>query len=196
MQEEPHSPDWSTEDNWKILKSCIRSVAKKIIGRRKRKQPEWFEENVEVLMPLIEEKNDAHKRMLATNSVKARKEFRQQQRKVKRAVDQAREHWIRRVALEGETAVKDGKTRWECIRRLQLYAGRKPIRPSAARKENGELTQGPMEMLQRWQQHFSKPLNHQADFKEEVLQHMHVLPPCLDLDEPCIQRRGVGGSTV
>ena len=60
---------------------------------------------------------------------------------------------------EGETAVKDGKTRCECIRRLQLYAGRKPIRPSAVRKENGELTQGPTEMLQRWQQHFSKLLN-------------------------------------
>ena len=48
--------------------------------------------------------------MLATNSVKPCKEFRQQQEqwKVKKAVDQAREHWIKRVALEGETAVKDG----------------------------------------------------------------------------------------
>ena len=145
LQEEPHRPDLYAEENWMVLKSCIRSVAEKTIGRGKRKQPEWFEESLEVLMPLIEAKNDAHKRMLATKSVKARKEFRQQQRKVKRAVDQAREYWIRRVALEGEAAVKDGKTRWDCIRRLQqAYAG-----PSAVRKENGDLTRGPMEMLQR-----------------------------------------------
>ena len=97
LQEEPHSPDLSTEENWKILKSCIRSVAEKIIGRGKRKQPEWFEENVEVLIPLIEEKNDAHKRMLATNSV-ARKEFRQQQQKMKKAVDQV---WTRGMKERG-----------------------------------------------------------------------------------------------
>ena len=160
LQEESHSPDLSTDKNWKILKSRIRSVAWKIIVRGKRKQPEWLEENVEVLMPQIQEKGDAHKRMLVTNSVKARKECRQQQQKVKKAVNQTRKHWIRRVALEGETAVKDGKTRWECIRRLQqVYAGGKPIRPSAVRKENGQLIQGPMEMLQRWQQHFSNLLN-------------------------------------
>ena len=38
---------------------------------------------------------------------------------MKRAVDKAREDWIRRVAMEGEVAVKDGKTRWECIRKLK-----------------------------------------------------------------------------
>ena len=77
LLDEPHSPDLSTKENLKMLKSCIRSVAEKIIDWGKRKQPEWFEENVEVLMALIKEKNDAHKKMLATNSVKARKEFRQ-----------------------------------------------------------------------------------------------------------------------
>ena len=59
LQEEPHSTDLSTKENWKILKSCIRAVAEKIIGRGKRKQPEWFEVTVEVLIPLIEEKNDS-----------------------------------------------------------------------------------------------------------------------------------------
>ena len=81
------------------MKSFIRSVVEKIIGQGKRNQSKWFEENLEVLMPLIEVKNDVHKRMLVSNSVKARKEFRKQQQKVKKAVNQAREYWIRRVAL-------------------------------------------------------------------------------------------------
>ena len=51
----------------------------------------------------------------------AKREFRQRQRIVKRAVDKVREHWIRRVAMEGEVAVKDGKTRWECIRKCNKY---------------------------------------------------------------------------
>lgn len=86
---------------------------------------------------------------------------------------------------EGEAAVKDGKTRWECIRRLQqVYAGRRPTRPSAVRREDGELTQGPTEMLQRWHQHFSKLLNQQSTSKDEVIQRMPMQLPCLDLDEP------------
>ena len=129
-------------------------------GRGKIKQPEWFVENVEELKPLIERKNEAHKRLIATNSAEAKREFRQWQRLVKRAGDRAREDWIRRVAKEGEAAVKDGRTSWESIWKLQrAHAGCRPIRPNAVIKENGELTPGPMEVLQRWHQHFSNLLN-------------------------------------
>ena len=130
-------------------------------------------------MPLIEAKNEAQNRVLTPCSATTKKEFRYRQRVVKRAVDEAREEWIRKVAVEGERAVK---TRWECIRRLQqAHAGCRLIRPSAVRKESGELTRGPVEVLQRWHQHFSKLLN---EFVNEVIQQMPILSPCLDLDEP------------
>ena len=47
-----------------------------------------------------------------------------------------------------------------------------------AKKEDGKLTQGPTEMMQRWHQHFSKVRNLQSEFSEEVIQQMPVLPPC------------------
>ena len=65
-----------------------------------------------------------------------------------------------------------------------MYAGHRPIRPSAMRKENGELTRSPDKMLRWWQQHFSKLLNQQVQLNEEVLQHRQMIPLCLDLDEP------------
>lgn len=53
----------------------------------------------------------------------------------KKAVDKAKENWIRRTAKDGEAG---WKTRWESIRRLQqVHAG---CRPSALRKEDGEIT--------------------------------------------------------
>ena len=49
------------------------------------------------------------------------------------------------MAKEGEAAVRDGKTRWEGVRKLQqVHAGRRSTRPNAVRKENGELTKGPI----------------------------------------------------
>ena len=64
-------------------------------GSRKRKQPESFEESIEVLTLLIEAKNVAQARMLRTNSKAARKDIKQVQRAVKRAVDKASEVWIK-----------------------------------------------------------------------------------------------------
>ena len=67
---------------------------------------------------------------------------------------------MRRVVKEGEAAVKDGRARWDSIRKLQqAHSGRRPVKPSAVLKENGELTQGPEEVRMRWHQHFMKILN-------------------------------------
>ena len=108
-------------------------------------------------------------------SLATKRSFRQLQRKVKRAVDEARESWIAKVAADGEAAVKDGKTRWESIRKLQrAFSGRKSVRPSAVKKLNGELAEGEAEVLQRWQQHFATLLNVQSSVDEEVLDAMPI----------------------
>ena len=81
--------------------------------------------------------------------------------------------------------MKDGRVRWNCIHRLQrISAGRRPVRPTAALKEDGELTQGPTEVLERWHQHFKKLLNMKSVFNVEVINAMAVLPLHLDLDYP------------
>ena len=94
------------------------SAAEEVVGRGKRKQPDWFEDSEELLSPLIKAKDDAHLRMIQCNTSANRKEFRRHQRKVKVAVDNAKEEWICRVAKEGEAAKKDGCTRWKSIRKL------------------------------------------------------------------------------
>ena len=104
---------------------------------------------------------------------------------VKRAVDKAKEEWIRKVAVECEAAVMDGKKRWGNIRRLQqVHAGRRPVRPGAVKKEDGELTQGPVEALQRWHQHFSKLLNQCSEFEVQVSNVCQGCPLCSTLMTP------------
>ena len=107
----PHNPDGSAEDNWRTLKKCIMNAAESTIGREKRDQPDWFLENAHAITPLIEAKNQAHRKMLQSNSIQSRREFRRHQRRVKMAVHKAKDEWVRKVALEGAEASKDGKTR-------------------------------------------------------------------------------------
>ena len=89
--------------------------------------------------------------MIKANSVASRKEFRKQQRIVKLAVDKGKEEWIKRIASEGEKAKKDGKTKWNRIRKRQMiHAGRRPSRSTAVLKEEGELTKNPKGVRSRW----------------------------------------------
>ena len=142
------------------MKSCVWKAGEEILGRERKTQPDWFIENAETLKPLIESKNRAHNQIIRTNSVANRKEFRKQQKIVKSAVDKAKEEWIKRIASEGEKAKKDGRTRWDSIRKLQTAdEGRRPSRSTAVLKEDGELTKNPEEARSRWYRHFSNILN-------------------------------------
>ena len=73
------------------MKSSIMAAAEETMGRGRRKQPEWFEENADVLTPLIAAKNEAHSAYLRSNTQATKKEFRQHQRTVKKAIDKAKE---------------------------------------------------------------------------------------------------------
>ena len=185
LQDRPHNDNDTSEQNWEALKHCIVTAAEETVGRGKAKKPEWFEECSECLVPLIVAKNEAHLKALQSNTAADRKEFRKHQRIVKKAVEKAKEDWICRVAKEAEAAVKDGRARWDSIRRLQqTHAGRRPTKPSAVFKEDGDLAQGPSEVATRWYQHFLKVLNIPSEYRDDVIDNMPLLAPILELDTP------------
>lgn len=101
------------------------------------------------------------------------------------AVHKAKEEWVRKVAVEGAEASKDGKTRWKSIRKLQMaHRGRRPAGQTALLKENGDVTTSPEEVTARWHGHFKKILNIPSEYKEEVIAEIQQLPTKSHLDEP------------
>ncbi|XP_062515789.1 uncharacterized protein LOC134191212 [Corticium candelabrum] len=117
LQDRPHKDEDTRKKNWDTLKDCIVTAAEEVLGKGRRKQPERFRESYDILIPLVEAKNRALQRALQSNTTVNQKEFKRQQRLMKRAVDKAKEDWICRVAKEAEVAVKDGHTSWDRIRR-------------------------------------------------------------------------------
>ena len=98
LLQHPHQPDGSLESNWPQLKDCIMESAEECIGHKKKKQPDWFLDSIDTLMPLVTAKREAHLKFLQTPTSTTRKEFRKHQRAVKRAVDEAKEAWIGKTA--------------------------------------------------------------------------------------------------
>ena len=58
------------------------------------------------------------------------------------------------------------------------------MRPTAILMDDGQLTNGPEKVLDRWYQHFSRVLNVQSVYNAEVIEDMPQLEPKLHLDDP------------
>ena len=44
LNNQPHNPEESVEHNWDVLKKCIVSAAEEALGRRSKRQHDWFME--------------------------------------------------------------------------------------------------------------------------------------------------------
>ena len=196
LSEHPHNEEGSTEENWMALKDCIMSCAEKCVGRSKRKQPDWFKDAIDVLTPLLADKQEAYNRFLCTQNSETKKEFRKCQRNVKKAVDEVKEKWIRNVIRDAELNNKDGKQKWQCIRKLQLaYAGRKPIRSAKFYKQDGSMTETPEEVQKVWVEHFTKVLNVTSQYQQELVDEVPSLDEITTLDVPPSQEELINAMT-
>ena len=186
---------------------CIMETAEQCVGREWKKQPDWFYDAIDTLMPLVHAKRRAYCCFLKANTIAAKKEFRRHQRIVKKAVDEAKEAWINAMSMEAVCAGKNERRRWESIRKLQLaHAGRRPSRPTRLCKMDGNLTSGPEEVKLTWHEHFSRVLNITSQYQQVVLDQIPSRPPALELDHPPtfdelqkalrrLKRRKAGGRT-
>ena len=66
LQLQQHSDSSSMKQNWDTLKTSIVTAAECSLGRSRRRQPDWLQENADTLAPLIEAKNKARNKTKQT----------------------------------------------------------------------------------------------------------------------------------
>ena len=59
--------------NWEVLKQCIVTTAEECIRWKKKRQPDWFTDSADTLMPLVDAKRSTHERFLKTNNASDKK---------------------------------------------------------------------------------------------------------------------------
>ncbi len=57
MVRESWEQEGSVEEKWTSVKSALCKSAELVLGKAKRRQPDWYQESSAVLQPLIEERN-------------------------------------------------------------------------------------------------------------------------------------------
>ena len=109
------SPACLPEEHWNQFQSSIVSSSEGSVGRGYRSSPEWFEDSVNLLRPLNDKKNEALQKWLQRDTRSCKHSFHRSQQVVQKAVNEAKEEWIAKVASEAEAAFKDGGVKYYSI---------------------------------------------------------------------------------
>ena len=187
MQSVALSSDTDAAKSWSRIQESIYRNALESFGKKKNTNKDWFEENINVLLPLIKIKRQAHvdyqhdPSSTSLNRLReARKTFRKTARKC------ANEFWLTTSAgIQAAADRGDTKSVYDGIRKA---VGPTKKLTSPLQSATGEILHSRDEQLGRWVQHFSLLYSKQNVVTDAALQHMESLPTMDDLDnEPTVE---------
>ena len=154
---------------WRALCEATHKAALKTVGRVKRKQQDWFDENDALITPLL---SDLHKKHVAyvadkTNSAK-KGEYARARSVAQRKCRQMKDDWwsARAQALQDTADRKDMQGFFKELKAVYgpSYNGMSPVRAL-----DGELITEPKLILQRWAEHFGKVWNQPSNIDDDTI---------------------------
>ena len=90
--------DWTNtktvEGKWSVMKSALVETATSVLGNELRKHPDWFRDNMEVLEPLLQKRNNLYIKWLGTSNTLDHQMFAEARRKARLAVRTAENKWF------------------------------------------------------------------------------------------------------
>ena len=131
--------EWgSIEEKLESVKSTLCESAELVLGRAKRRNPDWFQESSHLLKPLFEERNRLYTKSLGTGREDDERKFLRMRREARRGAREAKNDWFLRTATEVQRGRHGGKVVWWCIRDIQRgRRGLVPRRSAVVRDKDG-----------------------------------------------------------
>lgn len=175
----------SVEEKWEVMKAALCESAQLLLGKTKRKDPDWFQENLQVLKPFLKERNRVYATWLGSKKESDWRKFLKLRREARRAIREAKNEWFLQKAAEAQRGRHGGKVVWSCIRDMQRgRRGLVPVKLAAVKDEEGNPCRTSEEQQQRWRRHFHKILNIQSHFDETLLETAKQRPVRQQMDDP------------
>ena len=104
------SGEWRAEaggggEKWKVLEGAMKKAAEEVLGRERRRQPDWFLESIGQLEELIIKCNTLFATWLRTRCQRDRQRYVNQWREVAWKVKRAKNNWSQQKAREVERGI-------------------------------------------------------------------------------------------
>ena len=184
-QQNSEQPDQaeSIDNMWQKIKTTYTETALKVLGRRKKKCKSWISteswKKIEERRKLKKKIGDSRSERLKN---KARIDYREKDKEVKRSLRKDKRDWINGVAQEAEDAASQGQMKgvYEATRRL---CNEGPRKTGMVKNKEGKLLTEEGEVKARWQEHFKEVLNRPVPEVATEVEETDVVNNGIDIGE-------------
>lgn len=164
-------------EDWTTLRSAVLSAAEEVLGFRKRKNPDWFEEHQDEIDHLINQKREARLSYENHPSNNAKELLRERTKVCQRKIREIQNTWWQTKATEIQQYADHRDMRRFYASIKEIYG---PVKSSVGGLKdagNNITLTDPKSILDRWRLHFENLLNDHAVTQENLLQNTPQLPP-------------------
>ena len=172
------------------LSTAIKNTAEKVLPKKPKVQPGWFQMHSDTLTPLIQARNNAmsaafsSSKRLRSNTIK----LRLARKKLAKAVHRAKDAWLRQQCNElndGILNARGTKPAWGAVGKLKSgMAKTRPTNVKNMKRPDKSVCKTPEENAEVFKEHFEKLFSRLPNYDVSVLEMLDQLTPVEDLDHP------------
>lgn len=172
----------TSEHAWSVFRDAVFSAAETALGFRKRKHQDWFDQNDQDILKLIEAKRTAHAAWLSDkNSASKHNLFKQLRRQVQSRTRELKDAWWADKATEVQNHA-DNKRSKEFYAGLKSIFGPAQCTTAPIRNRDGILLTDKEDILKQWTLHFSTLLNQTSEVSNVAIESIQQKPMVHQLD--------------
>jgi len=167
---------------WDFIQKATYKTAMDSFGKKQRKQEDWFEENYEILAPLLEAKRKAYQHQKAHPSPSATAAYKATRSDAQRAARKCANDYWSSLAEQIQRSSDTGNLK-EMYKGIKTAFGPTANKTAPLKSLSGELITDRKQQLERWVQHYEALYSTENQVTSEALQSIESLPTMNDIDE-------------
>lgn len=174
-------PGEDIDEKWKNFKDVVTEVSKNIIGHAKRKNEDWFSDNIGEIDNILKEKWQKHQEFLSKGTKKSWENFKSIKSKAQKKCRELKNKWWieKSESLEKMANCNDTKGFYNG---LKAIFGPRTSSIVPIKNREGTLLTNQEEITHRWKEHFQDLLNLDGETNANVLNEIIPQPRKQELD--------------
>ena len=160
------------DGTWEHFKTQVYTVGVDVLGLKKSKHRDWFDENDAAITKILEEKNKLHEKLLSAEGPAknvAEKAFKEAKSRLQHDIRQMKNNWWSEVSAEMQRAYdcKDSKALYSTIR--QAFGPQPSTMVPLKSKDGSALIKDAEGIMARWTEHYTDLFDNPSTINEAVI---------------------------
>jgi len=170
LQTLPVQTDPDPGQHWEQFKSAVKEVCDEVLGHKKKKHQDWFDENNEELQQLTDKKRQTYQQLQNNpNSPNLQANYKELKKKVQNRVREVKNQWWRAKAEEIQNLADQNNSRAFFRATKEIYGPTSKGQVPLKSKDGKTIYKTEKDINDRWRDHFKGLLNQETTYDQDII---------------------------